>query len=201
MEKNNSLPPVVWLRVTDFMAGWLQHELGGTAKIRDQRIVCLQHLPGAKEVFRMETEKDATNKGPVGNTMSDKRKNIVLSGLDIDEAVMERDYGMTRETLGLFVPIECPKNCMTGSGVLRPWTLDVCLGRKQANAMLDLIRREFWGAVERFNRGYAEKAGGRKYPAVEMIEAFCRETGTCDVHVAAMRREWQRRVKRAGSRQ
>ena len=53
-------------------------------------------------------------------------------------------------------------------------------------------------AVGDFNEDYAGKMGGREYPAVSMIEAFCEETGTPDIHVEAMRREWQRRVRREG---
>ena len=65
MEKSYKVPPIVWLRVTDYMHGWLQYELGGDARVRDQRVVCVQHLPGAREVLRMETVDDMVEIKPV----------------------------------------------------------------------------------------------------------------------------------------
>ena len=62
--------------------------------------------------------------------------------------------------------------------------------------MQQLLRDAFWEAVERFDSAYAQKMGGKDYPAVDMIEAFCAETKTPDLYVDAMRREWQRRQKR-----
>lgn len=200
MEKSYKVPPIVWLRVTDYMHGWLQYELGGDARVRDQRVVCVQHLPGAREVLRMETVDDMVEIKPVGNAMSATRRNCITAGLDLDPQVVERLYGMTREALALFVPVECPRMCLTGNGVLRPWTLDVCLGKEQASAMQRLLRQAFWDAVEDFDREYAARMNGRKYPAVDMIEDFCARTGTPDLYVMAMRREWQRRVKRARDR-
>jgi hypothetical protein len=63
--------------------------------------------------------------------------------------------------------------------------------------MQKLLSEAFWKGVEDFDRDYAEKQNGARYAAVDMIEAFCVDTGTPDIHVDALRREWQRRVKRA----
>ena len=198
MEKTYKTPPVVWLKVTDYMQGWLQYELGSSATIRGQHVVCLQHIPGARDVLRMETIEDMMDKKPVGIAMSGTRKNCVTAGLDLDEDVMSREYGVTKELIKTFVPVECPKVCLTKNGVLRPWTLDVCFGREQARALQELIRKEFWKAVGEYDRGYARRMCGKHYPAAEMIEGFCAETRTPDIYVFAMRREWQRRVKREG---
>ena len=199
MEKTYKTPAIAWLKVTDYMHGWLQHELGGAARIREQRVVSVQHLPGAREVLRMETTEDMMEKKPIGNAMSATRRNCLMAGMEIDAAVMKREYGVTSELLQLFVPIECPKMCLTKNGVLRPWTLNVCLGREQAAQMQRLVRSAFWNAVEEFDREYARQMDGKRYPAVDMIEAFCKETETPDIHVDAMRREWQRRAKRSKS--
>lgn len=195
-EKTYKVPPIVWLKITDYMHPWVQYDLGGAARVKNQLVVSVQHLRGARDVLKMETVEDMMEPKKVGNAMSDRRKNCLEAGLVLDPGVIERTYGLTAEMMKLFVPVECPKMCLTKNGVLRPWTLDVCLGREQANALQRLLRREFWNAVDEFNLEYARKMNGRKYPQVDMIEAFCRETGTPDIHVEAMRREWQRRVKR-----
>lgn len=196
MEKNYKIPPITWLRMTDYMHGWLQHELGGGARIKDQRVVCVQHLPGAREVLRMETVEDMMEKMPAGNAMSGTRKNCLCAGMELDAGVIEREYGMTKELLKLYVPIECPKMCLTKNGVLRPWTLNVCFGKEQATALQKLLRREFWKAVEEYDAEYARKMDGRKYPAIDMVEDFCMDTDTPDMYTEAIRREWQRRCKR-----
>ena len=195
-EKVYDVPAIVWLKMTDYMHGWLQWELGGEARVKDQRVVCVQHLPGARAILRMETVEDMMEKKPIGNVMSGTRKNCMEAGLNIDEDVMAREYGVTREAMKLFVPVECPKMCLTKSGVLRPWTLDVCLSREQAAAMQRLLRNAFWQAVEEYDAEYARKMNGKKYPAVDMVEEFCMDTETPDLYVEAIRREWQRRVKR-----
>ena len=196
MEKKYKAPPIVWLKVTDYMHGWLQHELGGSVRVREQRVVSVQHLPGARAVLRMETVEDMMEKRPVDNAMSATRHGCYTAGLALDADVMKKEYGVTREQLQLFVPVECPKMCLTKNGVLRPWTNDVCLGKEQASALMRIIRDAFWQAVTEYDQDYAQLLEGKSYPAVDMIEAFCKETETSDMYVDAMRREWQRRQKR-----
>lgn len=198
--KNYELPAIVWLKMTDYMHGWMQYELGCAMSIRDQKVVSVQDLPGARDVLMMESLEDL-ELGPmkVENAMSGNRRNMLAAGLDIDEGFIEKEYGLTKEMLKLFVPIECPKRCLTRFGVIRPWTLDVSLSKPQAKEMQNVIRTAFWEAVEEFDGMYARKMEGRKYPAVEMIEAFCARTRTPDVYVQAIRREWQRRQKRSSS--
>jgi hypothetical protein len=197
MEKIYEIPPIVWLKMTDYMHGWLQWELGGGARVKDQKVVCVQHLPGARAILRMETMEDL-ELGPMKDdkSMSATRKNMLEAGLEIDESVVEREYGLTKDLLKLFVPVECPKMCLTKYGVLRRWTLDVNLGKQQAGELQRLLRAAFWQAVDDFNTEYARKMDGQKYPAVDMVEEFCMMTETPDTYVEAIRREWQRRRKR-----
>lgn len=197
MEQTYKLPAVTWLQVTGYMHGWVQWELGSGCRIGEQRVVCVQHLPGARDILRMQTVEDMMEKQPLGIALSATRRNCFDAGLKIDPDVMAREYGVTKEALGLFVPIECPKLCLTKNGVLRPWTLDVTFSKAQARAMQQLLREEFWANVETFDREYARRKNLQKYPAEEMVEAFCETTKTPDLYVSAIRREWQRRSKKA----
>lgn len=198
MDKTYKMPAIVWLKMTDYMHGWLQHELGGGMRVKDKQVLSIQHLEGAREVMRMETSVDMVTKEPVDKSMSATWKNCIEAGMDLDPEAVKNMYGMDKDIMKLFVPIECPKNCLTINGVLRPWGLDVNLGRQQATALQNLLRNEFWKAVEEYNVEYARRMEGKEYPAIKMIEAFCAETKTSDEYAAAMRREWQRRQKRGG---
>ena len=201
MCKNYEIPPIVWLRVTDYMHGWLQYELGAAARIGEQHVVCLMDLPGASEVLKMETVEDIELRPmKIINTMSATRKNLLEAGMVIDAAVIEREYGMTPDEMRQFVPVECPKRCLTRFGVLRPWTLDIALSRQQAYELQCVVRAAFWHAVERFNADYALAHGTTDYPQIDMIEAFCRITGTSDTHAEAISREWRRRLKSGQSK-
>lgn len=177
------------------MHGWLQEELGGIM-VREQRVVSVQHLSGAREVLRMQTTNDTIEVKHIEKSMSATRMNCVRAGLSLDAHATEQLYGITTEQINLFIPIECPKMCMTPNGVLRPWTLDVCMGKEQATRMQQVIREAFWARVAEFNKEYAVQQNGEHYPAVEMIEEFCHQTKTPEMYVEAMRREWQRRCKR-----
>lgn len=201
MEKSYQLPPIIWLKVTDYMHAWTQGELGCGARIKSTRVLCVQHLEGAREVLKMETVNDMELKPEkILNTMSANRKNMLEAGLELDEPYIEKAYGMTKAMMKLFVPIECPKMCLTKDGVLRPWSLDVSLGREQAIALQRLVRNAFWQAVEDFNTAYARKMETTKYADVDMIEDFCADTRTPDEYADAIRREWQRRVARGDNK-
>ena len=197
MEKNYKLPAIVWLRVTDYMHVWLMNELGGELRIKDQRVVCVQHLSGARDILRMETMEETTAPKQVGSSISGTLKNCIDAGMELDPDTITEMYGVTREEVKLYIPIECPKMCLTKSGTLRPWTLQVNFGQKQATALQKLLRQEFWNAVEEYDKKYAEKMEGQQYYAIDMIEDFCLDTKTPDLYVEAMRREWQRRSKRS----
>lgn len=194
--KKYKVPPIVWLKLTDYMHGWLQSELGGGSRVGDQRVVSVQHLPNARNVLRMETMDDiALEPMKMWNSMSATRRNMMAAGLELDEDYMEREYGMTKALMKLFVPIECPKMTLTKYGVMRPWSLDTNLSRRQANELIQVVRTGFWEAVEEFDDNYAVEHRGEKYAAADMVEAFCKETQTLDKYEDAIRREWQRRLK------
>lgn len=194
--KNYKQGAVTWLRMVEYMHGWLSWELGCEVRAHDRRVLSVQHLEGAREVLRMQTVEDMMEKQPLGIALSATRRNCFDAGLRISPETMRDEYGVTKEALDGFVPIECPKMCLTKNGVLRPWTLDVCFGKDQARQLQKLLRAEFWKAVDEFDREYAEQEEGRKYPAREMVEEFCAETRTPDMYVDEIRREWQRRKKR-----
>lgn len=196
-EKSYKLPAICWLKVTDFLHGWLQYELGGEVRVKNQRVVSVQHLDGVRAILRMETVDDMMEPALIKNAMSAARHDTIDAGITLDEDVTKRMYGIDRETLRLFTPIECPKMALTPNGVLRPWTNDTCFGKDQSKQMRDLLREAFWRAVGEFSKRYARERHGERYAQEDMIEAFCQETHTPDIHVPAIRREWQRRVKRA----
>ena len=109
----------------------------------------------------------------------------------------ERMYHLSSEELQCFVPIEVPRVRLTEEGLLRPWGGDAMLGDAQAKALLRLLREAFWEDVERYAGRYAREHEGEKYAQEDMIVAFCRMTKTSELHIEAIRREWQRRCKRA----
>ena len=197
MEKKFKTPVIAWLKVTDYLHGWLQSELAGQAMVKEQHVICVLHLAGVKELLKTETAADASaNTSDVCYAMSATRHNCIEAGLRLDPEEIKNVFGITREQMQLYVPIECPPMYMNANGVLRPWTLDIGFSRDQANALLRILRQEFWQAVGRFDKEYAAKHRGTRYTAKEMIEAFCVATRTSDVYLDAMRREWQRRQKR-----
>ncbi len=193
--------PVTWLLMTGFIHGWLEHELGG-AMIGNRRLISVMRLKGAREILKMECGEDIDlDCGHVVNSISDERWNVYDAGLRVNAEVMEQEFGVTRDLLDQYVPIECPKMYLSAYGVLRPWTPNVCLERKQSSALIRLLREEFWRHVAAFDDEYSREPGRGRYPAAEMIEAFCASTGTAEMYVQDIRREWQRRVKRGDGRQ
>lgn len=201
-EKSFKMPVVAWLRVTDYMHGWIQKELAGGARIGGKKVVCVQHLGGGRDALRMETADDVTGDNEdmkpavQENSLSATRWSCIDAGLTLDQKAVEQHYGMTRQELSLFVPVECPGTCLTPLGVLRPWTADRCFGRQQSTALQRVLREAFWRGIAEYDREYARRMEGEKYAVIDMIEAFCRDTGTSDLHADAMRREWMRQRKR-----
>ena len=202
-EKSYRMPVVAWLRVTDFMQGWIQKELGGGTRMGGKRVVSVQHLEGGRDALRMETANDVTGDDPDAEepdvqeqSLSATRWSCIDAGLTIDAVATERLYGISREELQQFVPLEGTVTCLTPLGVLRPWTSDRCFGRQQSTALQRVLREAFWRGVAEYDREYARRMEGEKYAVIDMIEAFCRDTGTSDLHADAMRREWMRQRKR-----
>ena len=201
-EKNYRAPVVAWLRVTDYMHGWIQKELAGGARIGRKKVVCVQHLDGGRDALRMETANDVTGDGEdmkaavQKNSMSATRWGCIDAGLTLDQKTVEQHFGITRQELSLFVPVECPGTCLTPLGILRPWTGDRCFGQQQSKALLKVLREAFWRGVAEYDREYARRQEGGDYAVIDMLEAFCRDMETSDLYVDALRREWQRRQKR-----
>lgn len=199
-KKVYEVPPIAWLKMTDYMHGWLQHELGAAISVGNQRVICVQHLEGARDILMMEAYEDIMKPEKVDKAMCATRKNCLEAGMVLDQDYIRDVYALTPELLKLFIPVECPKMCVTKFGVLRPWTLDTGFSKHQAFELQHLLRQEFWNAVEEFDRRYAQKMKGYKYPAIDMVEAFCAATETPDFYAEAIRREWQRRQKRERER-
>lgn len=191
------MPAICWLKVTDYMHDWVRHELCGTLLVRNHPIVCLLHLKGVREIMRMKIYEDIElEAGEAENALSAQRYKMIRAGLDVSEQVTSQLYGISSEELQMYMPVECPPVCLTESGVLRPWTNDICFTHQQATQLQRLIRETFFKAVADFDARYAESLNGRYYPAVDMVEAFCSEMEINDMYVEAIRREWQRRQKR-----
>ena len=199
MAQNMKMPAIAWLRVTEWLREWLCYEFGSKVMVNGRRVVCLQHLDGMLDIFRMETVDDTElNPGlPVRLSLSASRYGIISAAMTLDPTVAEKIYHVSMEQMQQFIPIECPRLRLTQEGLLREWTGEVMFGDEQAKALLRLLRHYFWEGVEKFADLYAQKHDGELYAQQDMIEAFCREIKTSDIHVEAIRREWQRRAKRA----
>lgn len=187
---------ICWLKVTDYMRGWMRKALGCGTKIGKEPLISLYQIMGAKEVLGIGIDDELPEHGTPGNAMSATWRCALEMGLEYDPVTMECMYGVTEETLQQYLPIACPPTAMTVDGIMRAWTNDTCFGREQTIALQKLLREAFWTAVGQYSEWYAQEHTGEKYAQVEMIEAFCKETKTDDMYVEAMRREWQRRNKR-----
>ena len=198
MAKNFRMPAIVWLRVTEFIRGWLVYEFGSKVMVNGRRVVCLQHLDGVRDILRMETVDDTELSPdlPVELSLSASRYGVISAAMTLSPEATERMYHLSLEQMQQFVPIECPRLRLTQEGLLREWSGDAMLGDAQAKALLRLLREAFWEDVERFARRYAREHEGEKYAQEDMIAAFCQETKTSELHIEAIRREWQRRCKR-----
>ena len=192
------MPAIAWLRVTGFLSGWLVYEFGSKVQVNGRRVVCLQHLDGMRDILRMETVDDMelSPDMPVELSLSASRYGVISTAMTLNPEATERVYHLSLEELLSFVPIEVPRVRLTKEGLLRPWSGNAMLSDAQAKALLRLLREAFWEDVERYAGRYAREHEGEKYAQEDMIAAFCRMTKTSDIHVEAIRREWQRRCKR-----
>ena len=199
MAKSTKMPAIAWLRVVEFTRGWLDYEFGSKVMVNGRRVVCLQHLDGVRDILRMETVDDMelSTDLPVELSLSAQRYGVISAAMTLSPEATERVYHLSPEELQQFVPIEVPRTRLTEEGLLRPWGGDAMLGDAQAKALLRLLREAFWEDVDRFARRYAREHEGERYAQEDMIAAFCRMTNTSDLHIEAIRREWQRRRKRA----
>lgn len=197
MAKSTKMPAIAWLRVTEFIRGWLDYEFGSKVMVNGRRVVCLQHLDGVRDILRMETADDMELSPdlPVGLSLSASRYGVISAAMTLSPEATERVYNLSLEELLSFVPIEVPRVRLTQEGLLREWG-DAMFGEQQAKELLRLLRHYFWESVERFARRYAIEHEGERYAQEDMIVAFCKMTRTSELHIEAIRREWQRRQKR-----
>lgn len=198
MAKSTKMPAIAWLRVTEFTRGWLDYEFGSKVMVNGRRVVCLQHLDGVRDILRMETVDDMELSPdlPVELSLSASRYGVISAAMTLSPEATERMYNLSPKQLQQFVPIEVPRVRLTEDGLLRPWSGDAMLGNAQAKALLRLLREAFWEGVEQFASRYAREHEGERYAQEDMIEAFCKMTKTSELHIEAIRREWQRRAKR-----
>lgn len=199
MAKSFRMPAIAWLRVTEFIGGWLDYEFGSKVMVNGRCVVCLQHMDGMRDILRMETVDDMELSPdlPVELSLSASRYSMLQAAMTLSPEATEHMYHLSLEQMQQFVPIECPRVRLTQEGLLREWGGDAMLGDAQAKALLRLLREAFWEDVEQFARRYAKEHEGEKYAQEDMIAAFCRMTKTSELHIEAIRREWQRRCKRA----
>jgi len=198
MAKSFKMPAIAWLRVTEFIRGWLDYEFGSKVQVNGRRVVCLHHLDGVRDILRMETVDDMELSPdlPVELSLSASRYGVISAAMTLSPEATERLYHLSLEELLSFVPIEVPRVRLTEEGLLRPWGGDAMFGEQQAKELLRLLRQYFWESVEQFARRYAREHEGEKYAQEDMIAAFCKMTKTSELHIEAIRREWQRRAKR-----
>jgi hypothetical protein len=195
-EMKKKTPIIIWLKVTDYMHGWLDYEYAGTLHVHGKPIITMFCHDEIRDILKKEVIMLWNMEEKMGNSVPSVQMAIFENALDINEEKCREVYGFTRELMNSYIPFECPRQCLTRYGVLRPWGINVNLKPKQAIAIQKFIRQEFWEAVAEFDEKYKKKMDGKKYPAVAMIEDFCRMTHTPDKYVEAIRREWQRQAKK-----
>lgn len=183
-------PAVAWLSITNYMHEWLFHEFGGAVRLNGKQVLSIAHLPGAKELLRMQTQDDVMNEVPTLWSLSAMRMDFLQAGVTLG---VKGDGGleMSKEKLDTFVPVECPKMALTQNGVLRPWSRVTSFGQKQAFALIKMLRSEFWKTVADYEKQFKWPAGTPR-TTIAMIESFCQDTGTPDIYTDDLRREWQR---------
>jgi len=188
---NRETPAVTWLYVTGYLHDWLFHEFGGTVKLHGRPVISIAHLKGARDILRMETLEDMMDRTASRWAMSAMLMDCVVLGIDIGPKTMKEKYGVTKEQLQCFVPIECPRMALTPYGMLRPWSRVTCFGHKQAQELVKLLRAAFWQAVA----DHKEKMiadGNAPETASELVQSFSKDNGVGEVWQEDLRREWQR---------
>lgn len=181
------------------MHSWLRLEMGCSLYADGNQVICVQHLPGIRDLLRKESTEETVEQISKANSLSNTLRNCLDAGSKLDGNYIENLYGISKETLDLFMPIECPKKTITQDGILRSWNTSTNLTTKQATTLQRAIRRAFWKAVNEFSSNYAKKHSKEEYSPIDMIEAFCKATQTPDTYAESIRREWHRYTKREDS--
>ena len=197
------------------MSTWLEDEYGGALVVYGHRVLSISHLPGVKAILREEVEDNVLLSGAqFSPSLSAIQMDCYEAGLSLNEQAMRERIGVTQDTLSQYLPIECPHLALTKRGVLRPWSGHMAFSKGQAYRLHLVLSGEFWRAVETFDASFAlkvsvmcdqsqldEGAGTssrhkKPYTAIDMITEFCADTGTNDIYIPELRREWQRRMSR-----
>lgn len=186
---------ICWLKITDYIRGWARITLGSSLCVREEPVLIVTQLPGAQEALLLGTV-DRLPKSKLGNAISATWMNALEAGIAIDPVGVQLEYGIGADTLCQYLPIACPANAFSEDGTLRPWTHETAFGERQSVVMQRVIRESFWTAVRQFSEKYARLRNGESYAQIEMIEAFCKHAHTDDIYAEAIRREWQRRLKK-----
>lgn len=202
--KNKFTMPVTWLRMTEYTHDWLASCYGGKLSLYGKPILSIAHMPGVHRVLQMEVFEDMQDVAPAQAvhtepkdvlSMSAMRMDCLQNGCKVNPEAVGRICGLTREQLGAFVPVECPRMALTAFGVLRPWSRTTAFGRVQSNELIRLLRGAFWQAVSDYEARLRED-GELPDTAIELIEGFCKENGIGELYMEDLRREWQRKVAR-----
>lgn len=195
MNQNNKypMPPIAWLQITGYTHDWLCNELGGSITLYEKPVLSITHLQGARKILRMQTENDMTVKTENRCSLSAMMMDCLQLGCVVGPRTMSDTYNITKEQLNLYLPIECPRMALTEYGVLRPWDRTTAFSKNQANALLFFLRKIFWDAVKEHNDKLIS-VGQAPETAIQLIESFVAETGTNEIWIPDLRREWQRQM-------
>lgn len=193
-QKPYPTPSIAWLSITNYMHQWLFNQYGGAIALYGKPICTIHHIPGVRNILRMETIEDNMQPGPVNKwSMSAMRMDCMQLGLSLGPKSMEEVYGITSEQMQTYIPIECPRMALTKYGVLRPWNRLTGFGRAQASELVKLLRNLFWQSVRDYNQKLISE-GIAPDTAIEMIEGYCADNNIGQLYLDDLRREWQRLV-------
>ena len=193
-------PAISWLYMTEYTHDWLYNEFGGNILLHERKIISIHHLKGARQILRMETVEDVLEPGNTRWAMSAMKMDCMQLGIGIGPNNIKEQFGLTKEQLRMFVPIECPRMALTSNGVLRPWSRNTSFGRSQSIELMRFLRDKFWQAVEE-HKAKMEADGKTPQTAIQLIESFCEDNNINEVYLDDLRREWQRQqaIKKAGT--
>jgi len=191
---NYPTPAVAWLQTTKYLHDWLINEFGGNVRLHNKPVLTVTYLPGVKNILRMETLDDVTEKVDNKLSMSAMRMDCVTLGCSIGPKTMQELYGMTPELLDTYLPIECPRMALTKYGVLRPWSRNMTFGKQQASELLILLRNAFWDNVNEYYQALISE-GNAPDTAINLIRSYCEDKHISEVYIDDLRREWQRLLK------
>ena len=185
---------MAWLKMPGYMIAWLEGEYGGSIERHGHKLLSTNHLPNVRRIMKQETEEDIMVSSEEWQSLSQTRMNCIQTGLSLNPEAMAAWMQVDTKQIAQYVLMECPRLALTKNGVLRPGTRDTAFSRRQARLLQAELQKAFWNSVNTYDAHYAETHEGH-YPAVDMVAAFCEETGTDEVYIQEIRREFQRKRK------